>query len=110
MALNCKVQTSYSTYQKYKGDKELIHSILLAAVSTSASVSWSPKVGIVMIICNILAIAIGKYSIQQPSVGPAMPSPPMFGGMSLGAVLGVTSLGHILGAGVILGLASSGVL
>jgi photosystem I subunit X len=75
------------------------------------SVEWSPSVAIVMIICNILAIAIGKYTIQQKNVGLALPSADQFfGGMSHGAMLGVTCLGHILGAGAILGLASAGVL
>jgi photosystem I subunit 10 len=67
-------------------------------------------VAVVMIVCNIIAIAIGKFTIKYPSVGPAMPSPEMFGGMGLGAVLGTTSLGHILGAGTILGLAYLGAL
>jgi photosystem I subunit 10 len=62
-----------------------------------------------MILCNVLAIAIAKFSIQQPSVGTAMPSSNMFGGFSLGAVIGTTCFGHILGAGVILGLSSLGV-
>jgi photosystem I subunit 10 len=63
-----------------------------------------------MILSNILAIAIAKYSIQQPSVGPAiMPTSNLFGGFSLGAIVGTTCLGHILGAGVILGLSNLGV-
>lgn len=83
-------------------------SLLLANVPTT--LSWSPKVAIVMILCNIAAIAIGKFTIQKPSEGPALPSPELFGGMGLGALLGTTSLGHILGAGVILGLANLGAL
>jgi photosystem I subunit X len=63
-----------------------------------------------MILCNVLAIAIGKFSIKQPNVGPAMPSSNMFGGFGLGAVLGTTSFGHLLGAGVILGLSNLGVI
>lgn len=87
-------------------------STLLLAVATAVptTLEWSPKVAIVMIICNILAIAFAKFTIQKPSEGPAMPSPEMFGGMGLGAVLGTTSFGHILGAGVILGLANLGAL
>lgn len=81
---------------------------LLAAVPTT--LSWSPKVAVVMVLCNVLAIAIGKFTIKYPSAGPAMPSPELFGGMGLGAVLGTTSFGHILGAGVILGLANMGAL
>lgn len=90
----------------------MTYTALLAAASAAVptTVEWSPKVAAVMIVCNILAIAFGKMTIQKPSEGPAMPSPGMFGGMGVGAVLGTTSFGHILGVGVILGLASMGVL
>lgn len=81
---------------------------LLATIPPTPT--WSPAVALVMIVCNIVAIAIGKYTINQPNVGPEMPSPNLFGGFSLGAVLGTLSLGHILGGGVILGLANAGVL
>jgi photosystem I subunit 10 len=81
---------------------------LLAAVPNT--LTWSPKVAVVMVLCNILAIAIGKFTIKYPSVGPALPSPNLFGGMGLGALLGTTSFGHLLGAGVILGLANLGAL
>jgi len=63
-----------------------------------------------MIICNVLAIAIGKYAIKHPSAEPALPSSEMFGGMGFPALLATTSFGHIIGLGVILGLASSGAL
>lgn len=81
---------------------------ILAAVP--ATLSWSPKVATVMIVCNILAIAFGKFTIKYPNAGPAMPSPNLFGGFGLPAVLGTASLGHLLGAGVILGLANLGAL
>lgn len=74
------------------------------------TVEWSPTIGFIMIVCNVLAIAIGKVSIQRPNDGPAMPSSNMFGGFGVGAVLGTTSFGHILGAGVILGLSYLGAL
>jgi photosystem I subunit 10 len=63
-----------------------------------------------MIVCNIIAIAIGKFTIKQQNVGPAMPASSMFGGFGLGAVLGTTCFGHILGAGAILGLSNLGVI
>lgn len=75
-----------------------------------ATITWSPKVGLVMILANVIAIAIGKATIKYPSEGPAMPNPSFFGGFSVGAVLGTTSLGHLLGIGAIQGLASRGVL
>lgn len=63
-----------------------------------------------MIVCNIIAIAFAKFTVQQPSVGPALPMSPFFGGMGFPALLATTSFGHILGAGAILGLASLGAL
>ena len=83
---------------------------LLAAAYVPTTVEWSPKVAIVMIVCNVIAIAIGKYTMQNTSAGPALPSSQYFGGMGLPALLGTTSLGHVIGAGVILGLATVGAL
>jgi photosystem I subunit 10 len=83
-------------------------SLLAAAIPTT--IEWNTNVAITMIICNIIAIVIGKISIQQPNSGPQLPSPFMFGGFGLPAVLATTSFGHILGAGVILGLSNFGVL
>ena len=88
----------------------MVYTTLLAAASVPTTYEWSPKVAMVMIICNIIAIAIGKASIKKPSEGPAMPSPAFFGGFGLPAVLATTSFGHIIGIGVILGLASMGAL
>ncbi|MGK7939467.1 MAG: photosystem I reaction center subunit PsaK [Crocosphaera sp.] len=84
--------------------------LLLATSAVPPTLEWSPKVAMVMIICNIVAIAFGKLTIAKQSEGPGLPASNMFGGMGLGALLGTTSLGHILGAGVILGLANSGAL
>ncbi|MEC4805161.1 MAG: photosystem I reaction center subunit PsaK [Jaaginema sp. PMC 1079.18] len=87
-----------------------MNSMLFLAADVANTVSWSPKVAIVMIVANIIAIAIGKYTIKYPSVGPAMPSPDLFGGFSFPTVLATTSFGHILGVGAILGLAYVGAL
>ena len=75
-----------------------------------ATITWSPKVALVMVVCNVLAIAIGKATIKQPNVGLQLPNAAMFGALSHGAMLGTISLGHILGIGAIQGLASRGVL
>lgn len=89
-----------------------MHSTLLlaAAASVPPTSEWSLKVAVVMIVCNILAIAFGKLTIAKPSEGPGLPSPAFFGGMGLPGLLATTSFGHIIGAGVILGLSSAGVL
>jgi photosystem I subunit X len=77
---------------------------------TPAVVSWTPKVGLVMILCNVVAIAIGKATIKYPNEGPSLPNSSFFGGFGYGALLGTTSLGHIIGIGAIQGLAASGAL
>lgn len=85
----------------------MMPTLFAAAVNTAA---WSPKTAIVMILCNVMAIAVAKATVQQPNVGAMPPSPNMFGGFSLGTIIGATSLGHIIGVGAIIGLSSMGVI
>ncbi|TGG85818.1 MAG: photosystem I reaction center subunit PsaK [Aphanocapsa feldmannii 277cV] len=86
----------------------MIASLLAIAPAT---VSWTPAVGLTMVACNVAAIAVAKATVKYPSEGPAMPGDAkMFGGFGLPAVLGATSLGHVLGFGAIQGLAAQGVL
>ncbi|MBC5796537.1 photosystem I reaction center subunit PsaK [Sphaerospermopsis sp. LEGE 00249] len=84
----------------------MLTSTLIAAVTTP--LEWSPTVGIIMIIANIIAIAFGKFTIQYPSAEPAAPAPQFFGGFGLPAILATAAFGHILGAGIILGLHNIG--
>ena len=86
------------------------HLISPVLALTPAVVSWTPKVGLVMILCNVIAIAIGKATIKYPSEGRALPNSSFFGGFGYGALLATTSLGHIIGIGAIQGLAASGAL
>ena len=83
--------------------------MLLAVATTGNTVTWSPKVAIIMIFCNILALVIGKFAIANQTAGPKLP---IFGFDAIGlpALLAITSFGHILGAGLILGLANTGAL
>ena len=74
------------------------------------TLEWSPTVGIIMILCNVFAIALGKLTMATPEEGPALPMPEMFGGMGLPALLGTTSLGHAIGMGTIIGLATLGII
>ena len=75
-----------------------------------ASFSWSPKVALVMILCNVIAIGVGKATIKHPSEGAGLPGSKYFGGFGHAAMLGTTSLGHIIGIGAIQGLAARGFL
>jgi photosystem I subunit 10 len=61
-----------------------------------------------MIIANIIAITLGRATIKYPNVGPQLPSPNLFGGFGLPALLATTAFGHILGVGTILGLHNLG--
>ncbi|MFM9268464.1 photosystem I reaction center subunit PsaK [Tychonema sp. BBK16] len=94
----------------------MIYSSLLLVVQSTIPTTpeWSPMVGLTMILCNLLAIAIGYYGIskQNRGKGPALPlvMPGMFKGFGIPELLATTSLGHLLGAGVILGLGNAGVL
>ena len=84
----------------------MLTSSLLA--TATASLEWSPNISIIMIVANIFAIAVGKFTIEHPHAKPELPAPQFFGGFGLHAVLATTSFGHILGAGIILGLHSIG--
>jgi photosystem I subunit 10 len=88
----------------------LTHLSLLLATAVPTTVEWNLNVAITMIICNIIAIAFGKFTMKEQSAGPELPMSIFFGGMGLPALLATTSFGHLLGAGVILGLASLGAL
>ena len=82
----------------------------LIAAAGPMTFEWSPRVAVVMIMCNILAFAIAKANIAQPNVGFHMPNVRYYGGMSHASVVAALCLGHVLGIGSILGLASRGVL
>nr|AOM64559.1 photosystem I subunit X [Riquetophycus sp.] len=76
---------------------------------TPHTVTWSPKIAIIMIICNFICIAIGRYAIQVRGLGQGISILGLeeFG---LPELLATTSLGHAIGAGTIIGLSSIGVL
>ena len=87
----------------------MLMSTLLATVAdTTSSLEWRPVVGGIMVAANIVAIALGKAGMKYPSAPPAAPASNFFGGFGLPAILATTSFGHILGAGVILGLHNIG--
>jgi len=81
-------------------------------LATALSTEWTPNIGLVMILCNLFVISIGRFVIQNPGQSPALPVqlPGLFEGFGWAELLGTMSLGHVLGAGMILGLASAGVL
>ena len=85
-------------------------SVLLLAAAAPAASAWTPISGIVMIVCNVIAIALGKSTMRSPATGTALPNAEMFGGMGWPALLATTSFGHLLGIGAIVSLKSAGVI
>ena len=82
----------------------------LLAAADPVTFQWSPKCAVIMIICNVLAYAIARANIAEPNVGFEIPNSKFYGGMSHASVVAANCLGHVLGIGSILGLASIGVL
>nr|YP_009312846.1 Photosystem I reaction center subunit X [Helminthora furcellata]SCW21100.1 Photosystem I reaction center subunit X [Helminthora furcellata]SCW23960.1 Photosystem I reaction center subunit X [Helminthora furcellata] len=70
---------------------------------------WSTQIAFIMIISNVFAIGVGRYAIQVRNLGPSMPIAGLEG-FGLTELLATTSLGHVIGAGVILGLRGTGLL
>jgi photosystem I subunit X len=82
--------------------------LLLAVIPQTAA--WSAKTCAVMVISNLLCIVAGRYVIQVKGVGPSLPLSGSFAGFGLPELLATTSLGHIIGAGAILGLGYIGLI
>jgi len=66
---------------------------------------WSANIAIIMIFSNLISIIIGRYAIKIKGLGPSIPISGLEG-LGLPELLATTSLGHIIGAGTILGLKS----
>jgi len=91
-----------------------------------ATPAWSPTIAVVMILCNVFAVLLWKSSVSlinnwlsgtgfEARAGSEVPEEAKiyvfnFPGVSLSLpeLLGAASFGHILGAGVILGLGNLG--
>nr|YP_010337847.1 photosystem I subunit X [Timspurckia oligopyrenoides]UNJ17432.1 photosystem I subunit X [Timspurckia oligopyrenoides] len=67
------------------------------------------QTGIIMIASNLLAILIGRYAIQVRGLGPSIPIAGLEG-FGLPELIATTSLGHVLGAGAIIGLSTTGLI
>lgn len=86
--------------------------LAVAAANVPSTSSWSPTVGLVMILANLFAIAVGYKAIQNPGKGPGLPVglTPLWSKFGIPELLATMSFGHLLGAGMILGLSNAGVL
>ncbi len=86
--------------------------LILAQSLSTNTVEWSFSVALVMILSNLFAVVIGRFAIQKAGVGPDLPigKPALWKNFGVPELLATGSLGHILGAGMILGLANAGVI
>ena len=82
--------------------------LLISVVPQTAE--WSAKTASVMILSNLACISAGRYIIQAKGQGPALPGPVSALGINQPELIATTSLGHIIGAGAILGLGYLGIL
>ena len=82
--------------------------LLISVVPQTAE--WSAKTASVVILSNLACISAGRYIIQAKGQGPALPGPVSALGINLPELIATTSLGHIIGAGAILGLGYLGIL
>ena len=86
--------------------------LILAQVTGGVTTEWNLSVGIIMTFCNLFAVAIGRFAIQKAGTGPDLPlvKPAVWKNFGIPELLATLSLGHILGAGMILGLANAGAI
>jgi photosystem I subunit X len=92
------------------GVHKLLQNLVLAAIPHTEP--WSFSTALVMIICNLVAVAIGRFAIKNPGGGPDLPvsKPDLFRNFNLPELLATLSFGHILGVGLILGLTNAGTM
>jgi photosystem I subunit X len=88
----------------------LLYNSILAAIPHTEP--WGFSTAIVMIVCNLIAVVIGRFAIANPGGGPDLPvgKPDLFRNFNLPELLATMSFGHILGAGAILGLTNAGAI
>lgn len=82
-------------------------SLLIGLINQSTS--WSTQTALIMVVCNIAAIGIGRYAIQVRNTESSIQIASL-DGFGLTELLATTSLGHVVGAGVILGLKATNFL
>ncbi|MDJ0730949.1 MAG: photosystem I reaction center subunit PsaK [Crocosphaera sp.] len=86
--------------------------IILADATPVITTSWNLSVGVIMITANLFSFILGYFAIQKTGQGPDLPLPQLASKKKFGLpeLLATASFGHILGAGIILGLSNAGLL
>lgn len=88
------------------------HLIILAQANAAATTPWNLSVAMIMIAANLFSFILGYFAIQKTGAGPDLPLPQLASKKKFGLpeLLATGSFGHILGAGIILGLSNAGLL
>jgi photosystem I subunit X len=96
----------------------LLNNLIIAAIPHTEP--WGFNTALVMIICNLAAVVIGRFAIlgsrgsanANPGNGNnlGVGKPDLFRNFSLPELLATLSFGHILGVGFVLGLTNAGVI
>ncbi|MGK7939881.1 MAG: photosystem I reaction center subunit PsaK [Crocosphaera sp.] len=86
--------------------------MILAETTPVVTSQWNLSIGVIMITANIFTFILGYFAIQKTGAGPDLPLPQLASKKKFGLpeLLATASLGHILGAGIILGLSNAGLL
>ena len=86
--------------------------MMLAETTPVVTSQWNLSVGVIMITANLFTFILGYFAIQKTGAGPDLPLPQLASKKKFGLpeLLATASLGHILGAGIILGLSNAGLL
>ena len=85
---------------------------ILAETTPVVTSQWNLSIGVIMITANIFTFILGYFAIQKTGAGPDLPLPQLASQKKFGLpeLLATASFGHILGAGIILGLSNAGLL
>ncbi|ACB50350.1 photosystem I reaction center subunit X [Crocosphaera subtropica ATCC 51142] len=86
--------------------------IILAEATSALTTPWNLSVGMIMITANLFSFILGYFAIQKTGAGPELPLPQLASKKKFGLpeLLATASFGHIIGAGIILGLSNAGLL
>ncbi|MDZ8186907.1 MAG: photosystem I reaction center subunit PsaK [Nostoc sp. ChiSLP02] len=81
----------------------MISSTLLAATSVPPTPVWTPTVGIIISLSSLIVLLLST-KIEKPLVGPKLPILPV----SVPTFIAAMAFGHVIGAGIVLGLTNIG--
>jgi photosystem I subunit X len=88
----------------------LLNNLIIAAIPHTEP--WGYNTALVMIICNLVAVVIGRLAISNlhDDLSATGTKPDLFKNFSWSELLATLSFGHIIGVGFVLGLTNIGII